>query len=220
MRTVKSAPGSLRATRATETRHRIEEAARHSFVQRGYAATTLREVAAGAGVAIQTVYATYGSKAEILRSLRRRVIDDAEADASWAAALGAPTVSLAVTAFARSIRLRWEHGADIVAANADAARSDPAIRAEVDAAVQVRRTGIRQLAAALARLDARLGPVDRVAAVLDALTVTDAYVTLTIGHGWSPDDYEAWLARAMRDALHGAPRIRRSSRVETRQRSG
>ncbi len=37
--------------------------------------------------------------------------------------------------------------------------------------------------------------------MLEALTVTDAYAVLTGGHGWSPDDYEGWLARAISDSL-------------------
>lgn len=201
MRDVKSPAGSLRATRAADTRHRIEEAARHCFADRGYAATTLREIAAEAGVAVQTVYATFGSKAAILRSLRLRVVGDTEADAAWGAALDASTVREAIEAFAHSIRLRWEHGADIVAANTDAARSDPAIRAEVDAAVRVRRTGIAVLAERLVRLEPRLEPAERITAQLEAVTVTDAYAVLTGAHGWSPDDYEAWLARAISDAL-------------------
>jgi AcrR family transcriptional regulator len=201
---VKSPAGSLRATRAAETRHQIEEAARLRFGGRGYAATTLREVAAEAGVAVQTVYATFGSKAAILRSLRLRVVGDTEADAAWGTALDASTVPAAIDAFSRSIRLRWEHGADIVAANTDAARTDPAIRAEVEAAVRVRRTGIALLAERLVELEPRLKPVDQITATLEALTVTDVYAVLTGAHGWSPDDYEAWLRRAITDALEHA----------------
>ena len=206
MREVKSPVGSLRAARAADTRHRIEEAARRCFADRGYAATTLREVAAEAGVAVQTVYATFGSKAAILRSLRLRVVGDTDADDAWGAALDASTVSAAVEAFARSIRLRWEHGADIVAANTDAARSDPAIRAEVDVAVRVRRTGIALLAAVLVRLDPRLEPADRITAILEALTVTDSYAVLAGAHRWSADDYESWLARSIGDALEATAR--------------
>lgn len=206
MRDVKSPAGSLRAARAADTRRRIEEAARQCFADRGYAATTLREVAVEAGVAVQTVYATFGSKAAILRSLRLRVVGDSEADDAWGAALDASMVRVAVEAFAHSIRLRWEHGADIVAANTDAAHSDAAIRAEVDAAVHVRRTGITLLAERLIHLEPRLEPAERVAALLEALTVTDAYAVLTGAHGWSPDDYEAWLTRAISDALEHAAR--------------
>ena len=206
MRDVKSPAGSLRATRAADTRLRIEEAARRCFAERGYAATTLREIAAEAGVAVQTVYATFGSKAAILRSLRLRVVGDSEADDAWGTALEAASVGAAVKAFARSIRLRWEHGADVVAANTDAARSDPVIRAEVEGAVRVRRTGIGLLAARLVRLDPRLAPADRITAMLEALTVTDAYMVLTGAHGWTSDDYETWLRGALADALRHARR--------------
>jgi AcrR family transcriptional regulator len=206
VRNVKSPAGSLRAVRAADTRHRIEEAARRCFAERGYAATTLRAVAAEAGVAVQTVYATFGSKAAILRSLRLRVVGDAQADAAWAAALDAPNLGEAVDAFAHSIRLRWEHGADIVAANTDAARADPSIRAEVDAAVRVRRTGIGLLATTLVRLEPSLEPASRPTAILEALTVPEAYAVLTSAHGWSPDEYEAWLAWCLRDALAAARR--------------
>jgi AcrR family transcriptional regulator len=204
MRDVKSRAGSLRAIRAAETRLRIEEAARRCFPERGYEATTQREVAAEAGVAVQTVYATFGSKAAILRALRGRVVGDTEADAAWAAALEAATVAGAIHAFSHSIRLRWEHGADVVAADVDAARTDPAIRAEVEGAIRGRRAGIGRLAAVLVRLDPRLGSADRVAATLDALTVADAYLVLTGAHGWTPDDYEPWLRRAIADALRHA----------------
>lgn len=201
MRDVKSPAGSLRAARAADTRRRIEEAARRCFAERGYAATTLREVASEAGVAVQTVYAVFGSKAAILRSLRLQVVHDAEADAAWSEALESPTVEGAVSAFARSIRLRWEHGADIVATNADAARSDPGIRGEVEDAQRIRRSGIGMLGASLVRLDSKLAPAARLTAMLEALTVTEAYRVLTAAHGWTPDEYEAWLHRAIRAAL-------------------
>jgi AcrR family transcriptional regulator len=219
MRDVKSRAGSLRATRAAETRLRIEEAARRCFSERGYAATTLREIAAEAGVAVQTVYATFGSKAAILRSLRGRVVGDTEADAAWAAALEAATVAAAVGAFARSIRLRWEHGADVVAADTDAARTEAAIRAEVEGAIRGRRAGIVRLATSLVGLDPRLGSAERVAATLEALTVTDAYLVLTGANGWTPDEYETWLRRAIADAL-AAIRSRRAARRPDRTPRG
>lgn len=73
MRDVKSPAGSLRAEQAALTTRRILEAARRGFADAGYAATTLREIASEAGVAVQTVYAVFGSKANILRALRESV---------------------------------------------------------------------------------------------------------------------------------------------------
>jgi AcrR family transcriptional regulator len=206
VRDVKSPVGSLRAARAAETRQRIEEAARRCFAERGYAATTLREVAALAGVAVQTVYAAFGSKSAILRSLRLSVVDDPEADATWRAALEATTLEEAVEAFAHSIRLRWEHGADIVAINSDAARSDPAVRTDVDVAVGARRRGIGLLAARLVHLDPALGAADDIAASLEALTVTDAYAVGTQAYGWSADRYERWPRQAINASLSDAKR--------------
>ena len=201
MRTVKSRPGTVRAERAGLTRQAIKEAARRCFRSSGYAATTLREIADEAGVAVQTVYAAFGSKANILRALRLDVIGDEEADAAWAQALGAPDSQAAIDAFARSIRLRWEHGADVVAINREAARADLQVRAEVEVADLVRRTGIAEVAAALVAGDAELGPVTLVAAQLEALTVTTVYEVLTAGHGWAPELYERWLAGVLADAL-------------------
>lgn len=197
MREVKSRDGTLRAARAVETRERIVDAARRRFRTSGYAATTLREIALEAGVAVQTVYAVFGSKANILRELRLAVVGDTEADAAWGEALGAATVDDAVRAFARSIRLRWEHGADIVAINVDAASADPQIRAEVAAAERVRRTGIGEVARALVALEPGIGRADLLAAQLEAITVTTAYEVLTAGHGWTADAYEAWLTASM-----------------------
>ena len=197
MRTVKSPPGSLRAERATVTRRRIESSARACFARTGYRATTLREIAGEADVAVQTVYAVFGSKANILRALRASVVDNPGADEAWATALAAPDVEGVLDAFARSVRLRWETGYDIVAMDAEAAHADPAIRSEVERVLGRRRGGIRQVAATLASLDARLGRVDEVAAALDAATVPEVYGVLTGAHGWTADAYEAWLRRAI-----------------------
>ena len=211
MRTVKSRPGTVRAERAGSTRRAITEAARRRFRASGYAATTMREIADEAGVAVQTVYATFGSKANILRALRLDVIGDEEADAAWADALVAPDNEAAIDAFARSIRLRWEHGADVVAINREAARADAQVRTEVAVADLIRRTGIAEVAAALVARDAKLGPVALVAAQLEGLTVTTVYEVLTAGHDWTPETYERWLAGVLTDSLaRGRPRGRRS----------
>ena len=205
MRDVKSPTGSIRAERAAATRTRIETAARNLFAARGYASTTLREIAADADVAVQTVYAVYISKANILRALIRQVIDDPAADASVGEAFAAPTVDASLAAFAHSIRLRWETGHDIVAIHADAASADPAIRAEAEGNLAARRRAIGELAIRIAALDGR-GPADarRIAAILDGLTVPEIYAELTTVHGWSPDAYESWLASTLALSLGAA----------------
>lgn len=198
MKDVKSPAGSLRAERASVTRRRIADSARMLFATHGYGATTLREVALAAGVAVQTVYAVYGSKANILRALTAAVVDEPSADASFADALAAQDSADALALFARSIRLRWEAGYDIVVAGRDAASTDPAIRAELDRVLTRRRRGIAELARSLAR-SGGIGVEPAVAAaVIDALTLPEIYAELVVVNAWSEDAYEAWLTAALR----------------------
>lgn len=195
MRDVKSRTGTLRAERAAATRRRILAAARTRFGNPGYGATTLTDIAAAAGVAVQTVYAVFGSKAGILRVLRDQVVEDPDATLAYGAALAAEDPAATLRWFARSIRLRWEAGHDIVNANTKAAAADPAIRAELQSAVDARRRGIKRLAEHLGNLthvDA-----DRADALLDALTMTETYEQLVAVHRWSPDEYESWLGDAL-----------------------
>ena len=201
MKDVKSPSGSLRAERATITRRRIEQTARSLFAARGYGATTLREIADEAGVAVQTVYAVYASKANILRALTRALADDAGADAAYGEALAAADTSAALTHFAHSIRLRWETGHDIVAIGNDAASIDPAIREETERLLARRRGGIANLVRSMATRDASLIDQPRVLAVIDALTLPAMYADLVEGHGWTPDEFEAWLALVLRRSV-------------------
>ena len=71
---------SNRRRQAAETRRRIIDAAYGLFIQRGYGKSTLSDIAARAGVAVETVYAAFGNKAErypkvnaMLDSLRREM---------------------------------------------------------------------------------------------------------------------------------------------------
>lgn len=180
------------------TRRRIARAARTMFSSRGYAATTLLAIAVDAGVAVQTVYAVYGSKANILRALGEELVNDPAADAAYVEALAAPDAAQALTRFAHSIRLRWETGHDIVLIGADAASANPTIRAEMAGGVAARRRGIAALARSLAARDAGLGDEARTAAVIDALTVPEVYANLVGAHAWTAGAYETWLAAALR----------------------
>lgn len=59
----------LRQEQARQTRRAVLEAAGRLFVESGYAATPVTAVAAAAGVSVQTVYAAFGSKRQLLSEL-------------------------------------------------------------------------------------------------------------------------------------------------------
>lgn len=187
------------------TRRRICQAAELLFARDGYGATTLRAIAAEAGVAVQTVYAVFGSKAGILETLRDGVRDDPEAESLFRAALSEPAAAQRLELFARSIRRRWERGASVVMIHRDAALTDPAVRAGVEDVLERRRVGLRHLADALASdLTAGTGP-EQAAAVLDALTLPEVWAELVDVHGWTPDEYEAWLSESLQRQLLSRP---------------
>ena len=60
---------SRRKKQARQTRQQIIEAARTLFSSRGYTGATIDAIAQEAGVAVETIYATFGNKREILSSL-------------------------------------------------------------------------------------------------------------------------------------------------------
>jgi AcrR family transcriptional regulator len=201
---VQEAKLTLREERAEVTRRRIADAAEALFANDGYGATTLRAIAARAGVAVQTVYAVYGSKAGILDTLRERVVHDPQAEALFGAVLAEPNAARRLALFARSIRTRWEQGATILMIHRDAAMTDPAVRTGVERVLARRRAGIGQLAEALApNLVAGLD-ASRASGILDALTLPEVWAELREIHGWTADEYEAWLWHGLVQQLLGA----------------
>jgi TetR/AcrR family transcriptional regulator, regulator of autoinduction and epiphytic fitness len=60
---------TLRADQARETRRRIRAAADALFLERGYAAVSIDDIARAAGVARQTVFTVFGSKAKLLKEV-------------------------------------------------------------------------------------------------------------------------------------------------------
>jgi AcrR family transcriptional regulator len=192
---------TLRDERAQVTRRRIADAARGLFRTRGYGATTLQAVAEEAGVAVQTVYAVYGSKAGILHELRDTVLRQPAAEALYEQAMSEAGAERKLELFASSIRQRWESGHDVVAIHRDAGATDPSVRDEVEQVLGMRRRGIARLAQSL---EGELTPgtdLSHVTAVLDALTLPEVYAELTEIGGWSADEFEAWLATCLTNQL-------------------
>ena len=188
---------SLREEQAQLTRRRIADAAEALFAEGGYGATTIRAIAARAAVAVQTVYAVYGSKAGILAALRERIVRDPQAESLFSAAMAEPRAERRIALFAQSIRTRWEHGATILMIHRDAALTDPAVRDGVDRTLQRRRTGLRQLATVLGPdLSAGLDPA-QACAILDGLTLPELWSELVNIHGWTGDEYERWLQQIL-----------------------
>ena len=82
-------PPSLRARHAQRTQEEILAAARRLFAERGYARTSVRDIAAAAGVSAQTVYDSVGSKQALVARLNDLIDEEAGIGAIVAASMTA-----------------------------------------------------------------------------------------------------------------------------------
>lgn len=62
----RSYDASRRRAQADENRSLVVRAARDLFLERGYGRTTIADIARGAGVSVETIYAAFGNKATLL----------------------------------------------------------------------------------------------------------------------------------------------------------
>jgi AcrR family transcriptional regulator len=205
----RSYSSARREAQARETRRLIMDAAYELFVATGYAATTIQAIAERAGVAVQTVYAVFGSKGELLRQLIERTIvgdDDAlpiterTAAQSIAAEPDARRRAQMDAAISRSI---IERIAPIVRVAAEAAASDPELAEMMEAVKAVRRQEMTAATRILAGPDRLSTDTEEAAATLYVLYSPQVADMLIGDYGWSPDRYEKWLARMIFQAVLG-----------------
>jgi AcrR family transcriptional regulator len=196
----------LRQERAADTRARITASAGKLFAGKGFAGTTVAAIAELAGVSVQTVYATFGSKGAIMRALLAQLEADADAE-SWRLRIEEVTdATQLLAAFAGWTRVLFATSKPTIAA-AHGAAGDPAmieLRTQGD---QHRREAIGKIVARLDRYGALRSGLSQTRAVDRAwlLTGIDLYLASTDSCGWSDSDYQEWLAVALSQQLLDQP---------------
>lgn len=197
MGTVKTR-GNRRREQAEGTRRRIVDSACRLFSADGYPSTTMGAVATEAGVAVQTVYHVFNTKAELLRE----VIDVAAAGRHDPPPTP-PWLEEAVAANdgRRTLALATEHGFDmsarvapLIAAINAAASTDPSFADYWDASCTLRRNGTAAIAARLAasgQLRSGLG-TQRAADIFYATGSHETLLALLTDCDWSLEEVKAW----------------------------
>lgn len=201
----------LRARRAAETRSALLDAALEQFVSRGWTATGMRDVAAAAGVATETLYAYFSSKRGLLKAVADRAVvgDDrpvAVADRPDFAALGRGRHTDRVAAAARLLTAIHVRTAGLAKVLREAAGADAEIAAELR---DTRERQRRDVAAGIALIMGR-GPTPDERDGVWALMSPEVYLLLVEESGWSPGHYEAWMAQTLGRAI---PRPRTNRRA-------
>jgi len=203
----------LRRRRSAETRRRVLEHARDLVVEKGYAGTTVAELARRAGVHVDTVYALVGRKPVILRELVElaisgtdRALDPLERD--YVQAISAePDAGRKLDLYAGAMRRIHQRLAPLFLALRDASRADPEAE-RVWSEISERRARNMRLFAADLQATGQLRPELTVDEIADLVWVTnspDVHQLLAHDRAWSPDRYEAWLADAWRRLLLARP---------------
>ncbi|MFB7336095.1 TetR/AcrR family transcriptional regulator [Streptomyces adustus] len=198
-----------RALKAQETRRRILEAARELFVERGYGATMLQDVAAQAGVAVQTIYFVFGNKRTLLKELVDIAIAGdhepmATMDRPWFRdAVAAETSDAQLRAHVRGTREILERVAPIMKMVDTAAAADPEIaglwQQDENPRFVVHATAANAL---MAKPGARQGvPAERAADVLFGVLSPELYLLFVRERGWSPEQWEQWAYDCLRSQL-------------------
>jgi AcrR family transcriptional regulator len=192
-----------RALQAAQTRDDIVRAARERFASQGFAATTLKQIAGDAGVSVQTVYDSVGTKADLVRRLNDRIDTDAGV-AEVASRLGTATdPDELVQIPARITRQIIEHCGDIVRAALAAALVDDDLARLAEEGGRRHRAGASVVAQRLAGLDA-LRPglsVEEAALTIAALTDTRLGLLVIDDFGLDFDQLESWMARAVSESV-------------------
>jgi AcrR family transcriptional regulator len=189
-------PPSLRARQAQRTQEEILSAARHLFAERGYARTSVRDIAQAAGVSAQTVYDSIGTKQALVARLNDLI--DAEANipaiAKAAAQSGDPGRLASVPAtITRSI---LEHCGDIIHALVTGAAAEPDLAVVLEEGHRRHMRGTRVTVRHLHELGALPEglSVDDAADTLSAISDVRFAHLLQESYGWSLDKIEAWIS--------------------------
>jgi len=177
---------------------------RRAFLERGYAATTMATIAEAARVSHETVYATFGPKPALFRSLVEIALSGTEEPVPalerdivrQVRAEPDPVRILAL--FAHTVRLLQDRVAPLVLVLNEGAQTDPDLKALADE-LNARRVGhMRVFVADLAAkggLRADLS-IEIAADVIWMMNSSEFYVLCVRERGWTPEFFEQWLADA------------------------
>jgi AcrR family transcriptional regulator len=188
-----------RQRQAEETKVRIAQAARRLFAAGGYGATSIDAIAKEAGVATRTVYSAFGTKREILSLICDLWLQEAGAVERAGKVLAEPDPARRMKGAAGWLTNLYAAGFDVVlifeAATDESAETRALLRSKLAGRNQV-------MDAIIASLEPELKiPVKQAQAVYRALAAPGVYQELVEESGWTPQEFEDWVADSLERQL-------------------
>lgn len=198
-----------REAAALQTRRAIRDAAEALFLRDGYARTTMKAIAAQAGVSEKTMYLTYASKAKLLRHVIEVAVRGDEAPATlaersdWRAIVRAPREEV----FARFAALNaalMARTAPIIALAEAAAETEAELAEDRDRAHATARADLRALASELKQrgvLATDISEQDAADTMYALAADVTVYLRLSRDCGWTDTRYAELIARTLQATL-------------------
>lgn len=205
----RSYDSNRRQAQARETRAAILDAARSLFLERGYAATTIGDIASAVGVSVETVYKAFANKAGLLKAMFDVAIvgDDApipfQQRETVARIRVEPDGRKKLEIYSNDYAERAEHAVPVQLLVRDAAASDPSARGVLDQLNEERLSGMTAFGEHLHESKVLRKGV-RAADALDVLwlfTAPETYERLVIERGWTTRRFGRWIAQQLTAAL-------------------
>ncbi len=193
-----------RERQAQQTREQIVEAARRLFASDGFANTTVESIAREAGVSVQTVYASVGSKRGIVLALLDWMEVEGGNEELRRELEASKDPRRQLRAIVRFNRQLFERGQDVLKV-VMVARADPDVGAFGREGEVRRREGqavwVREWAeAGVLRPNLDEGEA---ADILWALTGPELYWLFVVDCGWPGSRFEMWLFETLETQLYG-----------------
>jgi AcrR family transcriptional regulator len=203
-------PKLTRREKAAATRERIITAASAEFAEAGYVGARMTDIATRAGVAVQTVYFVFHTKAELLKACFDHAVLGPQRlppsqQAFWTKMAAARSGRAALAAFVRGNTAILARVAAIDEV-AKAAPHEPDAAAVVARSEQLRRDGYRDAVVLLAeRFGLRRGlDVDTATDLLLMFGSSATYLTLH-RYSWSDERFAAWSTDTLAKQLLARP---------------
>ena len=220
--------GSRRRERAEQerqaTRRRVVQAARSLFLERGYVATTVADIAREAGVALQSVYKVGHSKADLLHQVRDLAVagDDQEVmlveRPEYVAIRAETDPARQVQMLASIVATTMERLAPVWVAYREAAAVDAKAAAELLATQQRRLHTFTNVIGAMPEHRLRHSPAQSTQTAW-AIASPEVYLLLQSALDWDEKQYSEWLSQTLADALL-LPESPKTAQALTKRRSG
>ena len=192
-----------RAEYAEMTQRAVVDAARRLFDRRGYAKTTVDEIAKLARVSPATIYAQCGGKSGLLETLMDLGTAGEVVVDTLAQCLAAPTSREKLTTLSAAYLAVYRDSGDILRIVTDAAASSPKAAAFLAVANDRQKAAVAQIIAQIASL----GDLKAEVSEEDAVNIIYWHfrydqIDLAIrDFGWSEERTEQWIGGRIADAI-------------------